>query len=752
MKPRTVPLPLMCIASADSREIFSLPLLANDRPLYAVDLTEGIAGGLHAARELAMQLSITLPANLIGANAIEGDPVGLVSAWVDAEGRGNAVMRQAATIAETLVIALQNKASPVLLIMLGDAARTSVPPEELAFLWLLFSGLSGSAVDVVLQTDRPENIAALLPWAKLQWLLTGNIVAPAIAVPSELLPWVPGLVAPELLAAQVDLGQGGSTQCLALDNGYYLIAPECRPARDAVPPDFAPAVRRVLLSFPLVYAHLVTRGLTPITEDLAILVRAAWALAGQGGATAAQRVMTALVSHACTHRIPAYGALLRDLQSLRIAAQDYIAAATEEADRALLDDDGWRDYLLTQAWGRVLSGDPQGALRVFQDAGAPALAKSRNVIDLYLCNIYALALHRTGHVDEALDLEQGIRRRLDVLPEPSHHLNYINHFNLSRLHRAAGRLTEERAHIEQVFTTTDGLRSESDRIYLNLTLASLQEREGRPLDALVSTWRACVHWLCCEVPEAIGWRTLLSLFARRVQLEPQGLGKISEALHQRLQLHLDKCGISRPEVKGQPPVFVNIRSARGVIDPAGCVAHLGDPYGVLVASPTRHHSVLDSSAHQPLAQLVSGVYQRAVGPAHVEAPSWLVDDDYGVEIPAGETGLVEVMLRWGVPTNRAPDTSTDEARLLDSVLLSGHGVAKVDCVEKKVRVHFKRYLPTLEVSPKLQPVITEIARVGGISLREALTLCPDTELATVVAARNLLRRLEMSRAVRLAVR
>ena len=743
-------LPVSCTTARHASSLFALPALATDCPLYVVDLSQGPATGLHAARELGAQLGVELPASVMGRAPGEQDPTRLVSTWVDAEGRGDSIMAHNAAIAELVAGALCSRTQGALLILLGAADETTLPAEERHFLWFLLHHLADAPIAVVIQVNDAERLAALCPWIAPQWV-DAAAAEPTVAPHDEHDPlaWLPGLVPSTLLVALAELGHGQTIACLPLDGALHFVAPECRPAAASRPPSFAPAVLAVVREYPLLHAQLVARGLSPAAADFTALARSAWAIAGQGGCTLAERVLEALVAGAAAARLPAYGPLLRELQSLRISAQEYRRTGAQQAERALLDDELWRDFLLTRAWGKALSGDAAGSLADFQEAGPPSLAKAATAIDLYLCNIYALALFRNGRADEALAIEEGIGRRLDFAPQPNFHLRYINHFNNARLHRAAGRTAQERAHLEGVFATTDGLRTESDQIYLNLTLAALEEREGRADAALASTWRACVHWLSGRVPEAIGWRTLLALFSRRITLAPQDLGRVSQALLELLQRRVAACHLPLPTLPATAPSFLNIRQAPEVTSPRR-VAHLAPRYGVLVAATERHASALDSAPHHPLAALVSALHAADAGLTGAPPATWLVDDGYGADIPQGRDGLVAAALRWDATPNASSGVTVDEAALLACTLTRGAGVADIATPDEGVVVSFKRYLAPFDAPRALQPIVKQLHE-DGITLADAVALRPDPELLPVVSARHLLRRLEMARVARLVV-
>ena len=743
-------LPVNCTTARHASSLFAIPALATDCPLFVVDLSQGPATGLHAARELGAQLGVELPASVMGRAPGEQDPTRLVSTWVDAEGRGDSIMAHNAAIAELVASALRDRPQGALLILLGDADATTLPAEERHFLWFLLHHLADATLSVILQVSDEARLRELCPWIAPHWLQTA--AEPTIAPRDEHDPlaWLPGLVPSTLLVALAELGHGQTIACLPLEGALHFVAPECRPPATSRPPTFTAAVLAVIREYPLLHAQLVARGMPPSGGDFTALARSAWAIAGQGGCTLAERVLEALVAGAAAARMPAYGPLLRELQSLRISAQEYRRTGAQPADRALLDDETWRDFLLTRAWGKALSGDAAGSFADFQEAGPPSLAKAATAIDLYLCNIYALALFRNGRADDALAIEEGIGRRLDFAPQPNFHLRYINHFNNARLHRAAGRTADERKHLDGVLATTDGLRTESDQIYLNLTLAALEEREGNAAAALASTWRACVHWLSGSVPEAIGWRTLLALFSRRITLAPQDLGLVSQALLELLQRRVAACQLPLPPLPTTVPSFLNIRQARDVGTPRRTV-HLAPRYGVLVAAAERHASALDSAPHHPLAALVSALHAADAGLAGAAPATWLVDDGYGADIPQGRDGLIAAALRWDAAPDAASGVVIDDAALLACTLQTGAGVAHVAAQDDGVVVSFKRYLPPFEAPRALQPVVKGLLREGGLTLADAVALRPDPELSPLVSARHLLRRLEMARVARLVI-
>jgi hypothetical protein len=366
-------------------------------------------------------------------------------------------------------------------------------------------------------------------------------------------------------------------------------------------------------------------------------------------------------------------------------------------------------------------------------------------IDLYLCNIYALALFRNKAQDKALAMEKGIQRKLDLAGAGNWHLKYINHFNLSRLYRASGDLASERRELEGVMQTTVGLKTDLDQIYLNLTWASLESRSGNRFETLRHTWRACVHWLACETPEALGWRTSLLLFSHAMRLQPGDTVKVTMVLHDLLVQRAAEAGFPIPESCGAAPTFVNICQVSEATIRASTLVP-ADNLGILLGSTEASEGPLGRAEHGTLAQAVHALFALQAGVEVSHISTWLVDDEFGQTIPFGPEGVRRLMLRWAPQAALGVHPETEDFDLASFHLVQAPGVDAIEMLEDgRIRCRFKRYRGAQTVARSLEPVVARLMDAGRVTLEEALALRYDGELDRKENTLNLLRRLELSR-------
>lgn len=748
MLSRQIKIEINCLLTNDYEYVLFKSEVSQSNAMLVIDLTAGVATGLSCARQLASQLKLEIPERiLMGGSAEAMTPLNFIATWVDSEGRGDIVIQKSYHLANQIAAEFSNTTNASLLILLGHTDIEALPNEERLFLWFLFQHAEIQQQTFIQTTDKAQ-LNAILSWLTPHWIEVQNVEHATESndvIENLLITLMPGLIPGELLDRLLKAGYGLTIQFLALNGGDYLLNPAQRslakPGTIRTLAEFNPLLR----AFPKLYATLILCGYTPEHQDVSMLTSIAWAIAGQGGICLAQKVLEALLAHCQEQSLTEYFAVLMELQKLRISAQYYLPAAQDIADYELIPSEGIRDYKITLGWGRVLSGDAPGAYEIFSSIDAPSVTEIKSPIDLYLCNIYALVLFRADKSDDAIAIELAINRHLAELVEPNYHLSYINNFNLARLYRFLGDLDQEQAYFNKVLETTDGLRTESDQIYFNLTQAAIYERRGQALEALVSTWRACVHWLACEVPEAIGWRTLLAIYSKRQAIQPALLPDISNKLAEILTARLNSAGLVVPEINFQPPSFIKISALANPNKINQAIIYCNRQYAVLFGLPQSTQSSLNGADHNSLSALVTAIFQLGTQTSLAEVSTWVVDDCYGQEILDGTYGKLIASIRWGINNEQTCFYST-----LNRVsVILGQGIANAELKDNALlKVTFKRYKPPFDIPETMQMALAKLYKQGICTLAEFIT---ELNLTNEDEIRRMLNMLESARVCQLIV-
>jgi tetratricopeptide (TPR) repeat protein len=202
---------------------------------------------------------------------------------------------------------------------------------------------------------------------------------------------------------------------------------------------------------------------------------------------------------------------LVQLQFMRIATQFYPDAADEK--RSVCQDFPalYDAFNLSRAWGSILSRRPREAMHFFALANITMETMPSDLDSLYRMNIYALAQHITGRIDNAFVIEARIEAALTAAEKNHPQMTYINSINLARLYRFAGNYLQAQKYFEKAFNVQRKKKSETDLIYQNVCYGKLNENQSLWLPALQCWLRAAFHWINALTPEALGWRAIRAI-------------------------------------------------------------------------------------------------------------------------------------------------------------------------------------------------------------------------------------------------
>jgi hypothetical protein len=408
--------------------------------------------------------------------------------------------------------------------------------------------------------------------------------------------------------------------------------------------------------------------------------------------------------------------------------------------------------LLSKAWGLVMTNRAAEAEPYFQACRDLWSSRQDSKFYLYLLNVSALNKLRLGAFEDALALEKTIERGLAAETPTDWHATYINTINQARLYKKANDLATWEAYYRTAFSITEGLRSESDLFYTCFCYAQLEERKGRPDEALIYWLRAAIHWLSAPVPEATAPRVVEAItFGPRTEFVEELSQRVRAALEAAWvkagrDAALIEAGAGAPanEATGagdaRPPSFARI-------DPAGrpdvrCALG-GDGWAVFVGrdpSPPR----FDGPEYQQLARRVWQLVRSLSGRTDLpDRCAILTDAQFGTDLPRTLDETLDSAARYGVTTVLFADQRIE---LSDQRVagLRAHarvelapGVSRVESRADRLVVSYKRYLRPLALAPQEAELVQRLTHHSTVeSLAAQLAVLGDLETKRVLRIRT----------------
>ncbi|TAI61216.1 hypothetical protein CWO89_36395 [Bradyrhizobium sp. Leo170] len=649
-----------------------------------------------------------------------------VARLIDLEAAGDATILEAhlhaAAIREEVL-----RRSLRLVVVLGPCAPEPWMPEDL---WLIrFLGRALSSTPATLVVSVPA--AAQFPQLDVCWIETPAVASnvPSNGVARAVDPSRPGLVPP---------GRGRSDEAwpiLATLGGWSLLLPEARSAPGHASQDDGTSTDDAewLAAFRQTTRPDDRRNIPTLSAGAAHCF-------AEGGYHQALRLIEA--AQAASKDPVGRAVLESQAQAMRIAAMDFAGAAGRPDPDPALSDALLRDLSMSRAWALVMTGKPAQAEPLFAHARRLTKPEGRDPFWLYLLNISALNKHRLGHLEEAFSFEHTIEEALASFDPPDWHMRYINSINLARLYRFAGEYDRAQGYFKSAFAISEGLRSDSDQVYLNLCQSGIEEAMGRLAEALMARFRAALHWLSMPVPEALAPRV-----ARAMSVE-SGLdlvARVSAHLEGTLTTLLEQIGPPFSALVDVPfagmPVFRHVTS-----DPEGPLAMaIGGPGWGLLARQDRPLGDQVRPEQQPLARLVARLVTLLNPDSELsDSTSLILDPCFGTELPTTWCELGALAVRHGCREVRFRDRRmTLDGGQIASAEKRGHieigpGVDGLARNDTGLLVTFRR---------SRQPILVDTA--DGHLMERALTRrsIPDLAANLACSAKEIVswaRRLEKS--------
>ena len=466
-----------------------------------VDLCLGAWRAREAAFQLCLQCGLTLD-SIDGAGVSNGT---WNSRGVNVEARGDALISAAYRDGRNLAAALAGGEVRVLPPKFGAAWR---PENEWIFHYLSLAGVA-----LICEGDPPPfRHAPDVPWFVEGPIAIGTGGPNAAEVTPDqrrLLRFFPGLL-PEVLVVALGFSAGVLPGLPTVAPGFRFIPPRWRDqAPGTASAEINGLARRAVFDDGL-YAFVQVFG-SNLFIDATALARLGFRQFLAGSSHLALDLLARARSGA---REPKAAALC-DLhtQGIRIFEHRFEEVAAMAAPSPKLPLALQLELRRMKGWGEIMLGRVDSAIDNLR-ACLDALDQGRPLTeeDIYLINIYALSRYRAGDIAGALALEDQIERCLLAKATPDFRLVFVNAINQARLHRALGNRENYASCLERAFATSDGARSWSEIVQLNVMRAdSLAQTDWAEVRGYLL--RAALAWLALPAPESSNtyWSSKLAI-------------------------------------------------------------------------------------------------------------------------------------------------------------------------------------------------------------------------------------------------
>ena len=739
-------LPLVGIQAADLRSLVDgLTDGSTQNLIVAADLSLGAWRSHQIASEFRAQLQ--LAGGIEASSATHGAAHGhsRVGRLIDMETSGSRCTLEALAIARGIAAAVAGQ-SPTCFCVLAPRHNLSWEPGDALLVRFLAQALKSTHHRLVLVSSESRDPALPSDW-RVTWSRASRL---GTGEPSDhrqsIATLIPGIITPPLVQT---LRLVDTTSLLALPGGCFLVDPRFR--RDS--PEIAPkrydelAAMAAQFTWLAAYAtyHRSGHDLNP-----GHLWEHARKESEAGGFGIAIRLLTRAAPLARTATERHIFELLA--QSCRLANAQF----SDAAECTVPDDDvpselrGWLFH--TKGWaltmlGRAVEAEP------FLEQARDLLRRMQGSEEyLYLLNISALNRLKLGDWKTSIFLEQEIRSALDRVEGGRWQLTYINSLNLARLHKRIKQPEIAERYYREAFATTNGVRSDSDAIYMNVCQARLDEDRGRHAEAYQAWLRAALYWVSSPAPEGISRRVAGAILGPATWAEGNVNDDVSAALISHLQTNATVAGMDREAsaIATACPDLASTFARPGALSEtdssttwrALCLAARW-----LLGCDDAVPAAISSTANRRLRSALAGLV-ALLQPVAVQPRTFVVDDRLGRDMPATEAELLAVCLRLDVRTlvvdEKPFDFGLEASRRLQGLLRVrlSDAVDRVRFEPPEAVVIFKRYrdLRRLQgsacnVLAALQDkdsTVDEVCRVSTGSAQPAMQLLRELEWNRII--------------------
>lgn len=659
------------------------------RQCIFADLSCGPWRGHWLARELCGQLDLCEPPPILP--ILHDDYPGIdayadtVSQLVDAESSGNRNFAMAYEFACRIAARIREYAiSHVFVVAPKDDHLWGV--ENLHLLKLLSDAAPQEGFQLWCIARSDEEVS---PVAGIEWV---PFNAPAARALSQAGCGFAGLVLEQWLAAA-----NLTLPCLRVRDGRLLISPNA----SAGTMQAAQLQRLATLALPnYLRAYLALRA--PI-QNVPLLQAFAGQCFAEGGYDAALKILDGIDTRALDARQCA--AVEAQKQRILIALMRFERTAQGMLPSDSMPDDVKASLYQSKAWGLVMTGRARDANDYFDLARKHFNRDASPRLALYLLNISALAKLKSGDVDGALLLEKEIEASLRDPRRRDWHLLYINALNLARIHKKVGDLHQSAQYYRLAFHVTSGARTDSDLLYMNLCHAQIETLRGNTAEALGHWLRAAVHWLSNPLPEALAPRVAQAVLGKPLNDSEADVEEISNVLDKALCTAAAEYGLAFVQA-GKAVAFARL-TRPGQADT--CVA--SDALTVALSSQAVAPCPYAGPRYDALKRTITGMLAALFPTMDMSGVSSILSDArHGIELPMTAREACWSCWRYDIQDllyagrHYALGGAEDDA-LATFVVRPGAALGAIVRVGERLRIHFKRYLPPIELDGRERAIV-----------------------------------------------
>jgi len=348
---------------------------------------------------------------------------------------------------------------------------------------------------------------------------------------------------------------------------------------------------------------------------------------------------------------------------------------------------------LAGAWGATLTGNQHESQQMLGEFAEQAKLSPNRICNLYFVNIYALALFKKGHYDQALALELELKDLLQQQKNKVWHLVYINYLNIARLYRYQKNYDAASDYFEKALNVNLGVMDKFTGLFHALLRAQLYEAKQEQ-ELAEANWIQCLL-IWKEIPNKISipWR-LFSTLIKQSEHPPFERCKVFE------QALFAKISLIKLEELFRFCHFISNKYARtkiaftyqGMLFKNHARRKNGFHAGQYITSSKRDISWLDSKSEE-----------------------WAIDVDPILFTPIGPTECLDRCIRLGIDQLLFDGTLYDvevEAFKHNFYWQLNPSLENLDqlCSSKNEFLSFRRLREDFHLEPFLKPLIQQVSQ------------------------------------------
>lgn len=666
------------------------------------DISLGAWAPHQVATEFYKQLGITFPENVYGDmlhinTSASGNFLSyseMIGKGIDGEAIGDITILMSYKMAIGLSSYLTS-AGPTIFIVFMPLYNNQWTKENKWFLQFLSEAIKDTPHQLLFASARKE------AHSPKDWTLLWKNDASSLlehALEPELWHHLPGVLDSELTKNVVT----DTDHIIRLRNDCYIPASMVRPDPQGVPATIFEKLSLAVGSSHTYKAYLIFKS-SNFFVDTKLLSGLAWKCFSQASTDLATLYMER--AFFCEPNALQRAILNCQYLGMLIATMQFakVAAAPQPGKTAPL---AIRSFLLeAKGWGYVMVNQPDKAFQMFLEAKdilEGAENGDNNIKELlYLKNILALCKLRLGKTEEAVNDELQIFEATELLAEMDYRLRYVNAINLSRLFKRQNDIERSLHFCQIAFDTTYGNRAFGDLIFTNLNIANTVRKTDRER-ALHHYVLAAIHWLACDIPEALNNRIYYAICGDKENSDKLVREEfISFCLYDKIMSCVPATYVGEVPPKNAPS-FTTIGAHKSSSDRDEISAVLTS-YGGLFFSNGQTTKWISGKWYEQLSVLAASLLFDEAG---ISTPSVIIADSrYGAEIPANMDELVISSMKYDVKNIYTKEGLyiADELHLqaiaADAVTIAlSSAVSKIERKHTGLQVSFKRYHTSILIS------------------------------------------------------